>query len=99
MSRYLNILIFHLLALLLFAGACTQKKKEPQTPAAFDLNNPQKFIMPSSLLEVSGISFHNGKQDTIYLIQDEAGKLFRMALGVRKENRVKFGKSGDYEDV
>jgi hypothetical protein len=99
MSRYLNIVFFQLVVVLLFAGACTLKKKELKTPATFDLNNPQKFVMPSSLLEVSGISFHNGKKDTIYLIQDEAGKLFRLALGARKENHLKFGKSGDYEDV
>ncbi len=35
--------------------------------------------MPESLNETSGISFHKKNDDTIYAIQDEEGKLFRLA--------------------
>ncbi|MBN8879441.1 MAG: SdiA-regulated domain-containing protein [Sphingobacteriales bacterium] len=55
--------------------------------------------MPESLLEISGISFYKGNNDTVYAIQDEEGKLFRLAWGNKKQYHVKFGKSGDYEDV
>ena len=55
--------------------------------------------MPESLLEVSGITFYKGKKDTVYAIQDEQGRLFRIAWGVKKQVNAKFGKQGDYEDV
>ncbi len=88
---------------MLLAGliACknSAKKKDFKTPPGYDLNQPEKFNMPGSLLEISGISFSNGKADTIYAIQDEEGKLFRLALGVKKQLNSKFGKKGDYEDL
>ncbi|CAN5551476.1 hypothetical protein BH10BAC3_BH10BAC3_38940 [soil metagenome] len=65
----------------------------------YDLTKPEKFIMPESLLEISGITFYNGKNDTIYAIQDEEGKVFRVALGLKKQWHTKFGKQGDYEDL
>ncbi|MGZ8550164.1 MAG: SdiA-regulated domain-containing protein, partial [Chitinophagaceae bacterium] len=39
------------------------------------------------------------KSDTVYGIQDEQGRLFRLAWGEKKQNNSKFGKQGDYEDV
>ncbi|MBC7874214.1 MAG: SdiA-regulated domain-containing protein [Ferruginibacter sp.] len=88
-----------LLLLVLFHGACNNQKKETKTPALYDLNNPEKFNMPASLLEISGICFYKGNMDTIYGIQDEEGKLFRLAWGNKKQSNSKFGKKGDYEDV
>ncbi|MFT3979264.1 MAG: SdiA-regulated domain-containing protein [Ferruginibacter sp.] len=89
---------------LLFIGvsaSCknTAKKNDNKTPAGYDLNNPEKFNMPGSLLEISGISFYNGNPDTVYAIQDEEGRIFRVGLGVKKQVNSKFGKKGDYEDV
>jgi DNA-binding beta-propeller fold protein YncE len=55
--------------------------------------------MPESLLEISGIAFYKGESDTVYGIQDEQGRLFRLAWGEKKQNNAKFGKQGDYEDV
>lgn len=78
---------------------CTAKQTAPLNPAGYDLNHPEKFIMPESLLEISGITFHKGNNDTIYAIQDEEGKVFRMALGVKKQWHSKFARQGDYEDV
>lgn len=82
-------------------AACKRagKKKEVKSPPGYDLSQPEKFNMPGSLLEISGISFYNGKADTIYAIQDEEGKLFRLAPGVKKQLNSKFGKKGDYEDL
>ena len=99
----IHAFIKHCFAFLLVAGlvACkkTAKKKDVKTPPGYDLSQPEKFNMPGSLLEISGISFSNGKADTIYAIQDEEGKLFRLALGVKKQLHSKFGKKGDYEDL
>lgn len=65
----------------------------------YNLDKPEKFVMPESLLEISGISFNKGKSDTVYAIQDEEGKLFHIAWGVKKQYHSKFAKQGDYEDV
>jgi hypothetical protein len=65
----------------------------------YDLSKPERFGMPERLVEISGISFNKGKSDTIYAIQDEEGKLFRLAWGVKKQYHAKFAKGGDYEDV
>lgn len=85
--------------LLAFAmPACDQQEKK-SSPPGYDLTAPERFAMPETLLEISGISFLNGNSDTVYAIQDEEGKLFRLAWGVKKQYHAKFGKSGDYEDL
>lgn len=89
--------IFLLLLAVLGLGCGSQEHKP--TPKNYDLNNPDKFSLPESLLEVSGIAFNKGKNDTIYAIQDEEGKLFRLAWDKPKQYNAKFSKHGDYEDV
>ncbi|HEX2848063.1 MAG TPA: SdiA-regulated domain-containing protein [Chitinophagaceae bacterium] len=78
---------------------CASGQEEIKTPKEYNLNKPERFAMPESLLEISGISFYKGNNDTVYAIQDEEGKLFRLAWGKKKQYHVKFGKRGDYEDV
>lgn len=99
MNRYSKIFLGAFIIIAFFSNACTNKKKQSKTPVEYDLSNPEKFNMPAGLLEISGISFYKGNKDTIYCIQDEEGKVFRMALGTKKQVNVKFGKKGDYEDV
>ena len=99
MSTYVKILFRAFVILTLISNACSNKKQQNKRLVEYDLNNPEKFNMPSSLLEISGISFHKGNKDTIYCIQDEDGKVFRLAWGVKKQTNAKFGKKGDYEDV
>lgn len=88
--------------IIVFAGllctACIQKKEYP-SPKGYDLNKPQKFILPQSLEEVSGITFYHGNADTIYAEQDEEGVLFYLRPGDTRAGRCKFGRHGDYEDV
>jgi uncharacterized protein YjiK len=79
--------------------SCKPFAKKNKTPVEYDLNKPEKFIMPGNLLEISGISFHNGNKDTVYAIQDEEGKIFRLAWGIKKSYPTKFGKNNDYEDL
>lgn len=78
---------------------CKPSPGEEKTVKHYKLDQPEKFFMPESLLEISGITFYNGESDTIYAIQDEQGRLFRLALGQKRQYNAKFGKQGDYEDV
>ena len=71
-TRYKLSLI---VATFLFVIACKETAKQKSPPSAYDLNNPEKFFMPNSLLEISGISFKNNTNDTVYAIQDEEGKV------------------------
>jgi hypothetical protein len=84
---------------LLFSPGCKTGKKKAVLLNGYDLSAPEKFILPESLLEISGIAFHQGNSDTVYAIQDEEGKVFRLAWAIKKQQHSKFGKSGDYEDV
>lgn len=90
---------FTIILLVAFFCSCSLFVKEDETIKHYQLDKPEKFLMPESLLEVSGITFNNGKNDTIYAIQDEQGRLFRLGWGVKKQVNAKFGKQGDYEDV
>lgn len=86
--------------LFLFLIFISCKNKLPyKSPAGYDINKPEKFIMKSSLKEISGITFITGKEDVLYAIEDEAGKLFSLTPGNDKLSHSKFGKKGDYEDV
>lgn len=97
-SSTLKYFFTTVLPVVFFCG-CNLFVKEDQTIKDYQLDKPEKFLMPESLLEVSGITFNEGKSDTIYAIQDEQGRLFRLGWGVKKQVNAKFGKQGDYEDV
>jgi hypothetical protein len=86
------------LAMVLVPG-CTVLGDKEQTIKNYRLDKPERFNMPESLLEISGIALYKGKKDTFYAIQDEQGRLFRIAWGVKKQVNAKFGKQGDYEDL
>jgi len=85
-------------AITFLSGGCAQKKKF-DSPQGYNLNNPQKIIMPEDLHEISGFFFYHGNPDTIYAEQDEAGKLYYLKPGDKQAASCKFGKKGDYEDV
>ncbi len=86
--------------LLLFAGTgCTMINPEQKTPEGYDLGKPEKFHVPESLVEISGIAFRKGNPDTVYAIQDEQGKLFWLKWGIKKQRHIKFARNGDYEDL
>jgi uncharacterized protein YjiK len=78
--------------------SCTTKK-DYKSPPGYDLDKPEKFSMPESINEVSGISFYKGNKDTLYAEQDEQGKVYYLHLGDKKAKYFKFGKGGDYEDI
>jgi len=89
-----------LMLLILFSSsACKTPKNKYTSPQGYDFLKPDKFTMPSSLLEISGIAFYQMNSDTVYSIQDEDGKLFRQKWDVKKQKNMKFGPKGDYEDL
>ncbi|MCF0063621.1 SdiA-regulated domain-containing protein [Dyadobacter chenwenxiniae] len=89
-----------LLAMLSFSlGGCDSTKKEQVVYKDYDLEKPDKFNMPESLFEISGIALNQGNPDTIYAVQDEDGRLYRLGWDHPKQFNAKFSKKGDYEDV
>jgi hypothetical protein len=59
--------ILPVLALLIFY-ACKPIASKFSSPAGYNLEKPDKFNMPESLLDISGITFFKGKTDTVYSI-------------------------------
>jgi hypothetical protein len=86
------------LCLTVLSTACLPKRKY-NGPPGYAINTPQKFIMPISLHEISGIAFYKGNPDTVYAEQDEEGKVFYLKPGDPHAQFFKFGKHGDYEDI
>src|SRR4051812_10344678 len=60
--------VLMLLVVTIFIG-CGDSEMD-KNPKGYDLIKGEKFIMPESLLEISGIAFHKGNSDTVYAIQD-----------------------------
>jgi len=79
--------------------SCIKPGSKFSSPQGYDLNNPEKFLMPEDLLEISGIAFHQLHPDTVYSIQDEDGRVFTQQWGVKKAANTKFSTKGDYEDL
>ncbi|HVY76711.1 MAG TPA: SdiA-regulated domain-containing protein [Puia sp.] len=88
---------FLFLLSVLQSGCSSAQNQQPLKEYALD--KPEKFFMPESLLEISGIAFYRGNPDTVYAIQDEEGKLFRLRWMEKKQYHSKFAKRGDYEDL
>jgi hypothetical protein len=102
MKKILNGLPCHALCLCLLPAvfvSCSNAQESERKLAHYNLDKPEKFFMPESLLEISGIAFIKGNPDTVYAIQDEEGKLFRLKWNEKKQIHTKFGKRGDYEDL
>lgn len=96
---YMNFLYVTVLLGIFGTSACKNPVNKYTSPKGYDLTKPDKFNMPSSLLEVSGIAFYKYNNDTVYSIQDEDGKLFRQKWDVKKQYNMKFARKGDFEDL
>jgi len=59
------------LAMVLVPG-CTVLGDKEQTIKNYRLDKPERFNMPESLLEISGIALYKGKKDTFYAIPGES---------------------------
>jgi uncharacterized protein YjiK len=98
MSKTIQSLATALLFVATLPG-CAPADKPKDTYSEYDLHKPDKFNMPESLFEISGITFNKGNSDTVYAIQDEHGKVFRLAWDVKVQKHTKFAKKGDFEDI
>lgn len=96
---YINFLYTTIILSIFGSYACKNPVNKYTSPKGYDFSKPDRFNMPSSLLEISGITFYNGNSDTIYSIQDEDGKLFRQKWDVKKQYHMKFAAKGDFEDL
>jgi uncharacterized protein YjiK len=94
-----NLLMLISLAGILVSFACQRTEKGASKLPGYDLEQPEKFIMPDQLLEISGIAFHDFDADTVFSIQDEDGRVFKQHWGEKKQSNTKFGSKGDYEDI
>ncbi len=93
-------IIYLLFFIALCAFSCGDNSAPVVSPPGYDLKTPQKFLMDEDLLEISGIVFLPGKDDSLYAIEDENGRLFYFSPADKSRPKyMKFGKSGDYEDV
>lgn len=93
------VTIFLCLAAVISFSACAQNRQASKNPPHYDWSNPVKYELPESLLEISGITFHNGSSDTVFAEQDEKGRLYYARLGSNEYKHLTFGKDGDYEDI
>src|SRR5581483_11543851 len=94
-----SVSIWLLAGFAVLTNACSSTGKNFPSPPGYDLNHPQKIVMPEALHEISGISFYQGNPDTVYAEQDEEGKVFFLRPGDKTAAHFKFGKHGDYEDI
>ena len=93
-------LICLVLLMALSGWACSDNSSPVASPPGYDLKAPQKFIMDEDLTEISGIVFLPGKDDSLYAIEDEDGRLYYFKPGDKQRPaHIKFGKRGDFEDV
>jgi SdiA-regulated len=81
--------------------SCNDAAKSYSSPQGYNLANPVKKPLPDALLEISGISFGPGSNDSLYAVNDEDGSLFSVSISKTNTqySRSRFAKSGDYEDL
>lgn len=92
--------ILSALGLFLIFQACSPSSSATLSSAniPYSLDKPEIFYLPLSLLEISGIAFHNGNSKTTYAIQDEKGVIYQINKD-KISHETQFRKNGDYEDL
>lgn len=99
--KLLNKINIYLFCFLLITSlyACGRQRPPYENPPGYALDQPEKFLLPVSLLEVSGLAFNEKQPDLLYGIEDEEGVLYAIRLEEKETEEIKFRKSGDYEDL
>jgi len=71
------------------------------SPNGYDFNKGTKFFLIHRLEEISGLQFVPGNDTMLMAVNDEEGRIYPVNINNSKNlyNPVKFGKSGDYEDL
>lgn len=94
-----NSITLALLSFALLISFSCGPKQTYNSPAGYDLNQPEKFNMPDDLTEISGIAFNKGNAATLYSEEDEDGRVYHLKLGDKSAKFTRFKKSGDFEDI
>lgn len=90
---------FSAFLIFLAVASCGKRKSDYKSPPGFDFNNPIIHKMPEPLLEISGQSFREGNNDTLYAEQDEEGSVYSLVLGTDYLKKSTFKTHGDFEDM
>jgi uncharacterized protein YjiK len=98
-TNVLKLLSTPIVLLLVLLSGCNEAEKKDTSSGDYILESADKFNMPESLFEISGITFRDGNSDTVYAVQDEDGMVFRLGWDVGRQKHTKFSKKGDYEDI
>lgn len=94
-------LLFALFFLLKFHDykGCGPEHEKSTSPPLYNLNDPNKFDLPSGLDEISGISYYP-KDSSLFAEIDEDGLLFKISLtGTGKIQQWRFDRKHDFEDI
>lgn len=73
--------------------------KHYESPAGYDFVHPEKKILKDHLLEISGITFSPGINNSLLAVNDEEGKIFLVPLSKEKVVSFKFSGGADFEDI
>lgn len=74
-----------------------ESKKNTPSPEGYDLNKPVVVKLPTSLDEISGISYYS-KDSSVFGIADDKGAIYKIKSGPSL-NKWKFSNGADFEDV
>lgn len=97
--KALHVITVLIIPLVSWLVGCSQPPDPYTSPKGYNLKAPEKWLLPGSLNEVSGIAFNNGDPGLLYTQQDEDGNIYYLKPGDDKASKSKFGKKGDYEDI
>jgi len=75
------------------------KDKRYESPAGYDFTHPEKIILKDHLIEISGITFSAGINNSLLAVNDEDGKIFLVPLSNEKIVSFKFSGGADFEDI
>lgn len=78
---------------------CNQENTNYSSPPGYNLLKPYQYKLPLELDEISGVSFY-AKDSSIFAINDERGRLYKIGLGPDKKiDYWNFSPGADFEDV
>lgn len=100
---YIKTRLILFVVFIVFGSSCVSKNREKINTDnkffAYDLTNPDaKYILPSYLEEISGLSYYG--KDKIACIQDENANIYIFSIEKEKIiNVYDFGEDADYEGI
>lgn len=98
-SYNMNRVISFCLILSLVFISCNQDRTDYPGPPEYDLKKPFQYKLPLELDEISGVAFY-AKDSSIFAINDEKGRLYKIGIGPGKQiDFWEFSEGADFEDL